>query len=428
MRRNIISLLALLRLSVAIDGATDSVDDTGRQLFGTEDKTKTSSLLQDYTEDVVYTDTSDSSRVWSRDSLHYRDSVVKTSSSTEIPTVVYGQNETFGRLEPVDVDLLTCVIRSQTHQVKGSEGSISMSLRPTSDTGQDQTFVNFCNVELTVPPGMVAYVNVSHTREECIECIRLILRDDAGSLLFYASPNYLPEIFYTYSRSLKILVKIISLSSTFHLLLNFSAVPETSRPQLLVNFTSPNTGYVETPNVDFTPYTNFRVHLVAPLNHIVVISFDDIDSAYTCLSRFPDHVTFRTKSSYREYSICSLEMNGDLDFYPDSSRIFVGVRFAPSSLPPIYRKSWMWCDETIAHVLELTNLGLRNPNDNCVVTTSYSMRSVLLRGHLTVTSCEQTLPVSYHLCEIQGTPSMYPALQAPDVHVTQPTSRLSKVG
>ncbi|XP_025079765.1 uncharacterized protein LOC112555548 [Pomacea canaliculata] len=563
MRRNIISLLALLRLSVAIDGATDSVDDTGRQLFGTEDKTKTSSLLQDYTEHVVYTDTSDSSRVWSRDSHHYRDSVVKTSSSTEIPTVVYGQNETFGRLEPVDVDLLTCVIRSQTHQVKGSEGSISMSLRPTSDTGQDQTFVHFCNVELTVPPSMVAYVNVSHTREECIECIRLILRDDEGSLLFYASPNYLPEIFYTYSRSLTILVKIISLSSTFHLLLNFSAVPETSRPQLLVNFTSPNTGYVETPNVDFTPYTNFWVHLVAPLNHIVVISFDDIDSAYTCLSRFPDHLTFRTKSSYREYSICSLEMNGDLDFYPgemlmeykvysmtygghfkmmfsfhhvsalpvklsdgrwncsavrwedmqhhfpcnfvsncvggedeagcwsgdgtcgagqvevdgrcftfthvveedlswndanrwcqerkqqlasfsartvwdffmeffnhltDSSRIFVGVRFAPSSLPPIYRKSWMWCDETIAHVLELKNLGLRMPNDNCVVTTSYSMRSVLLRGHLTVTSCEQTLPVSYHLCEIQGTPSMYPALQAPDVHVTQPTSRLSKPG
>ncbi|XP_025079764.1 uncharacterized protein LOC112555547 [Pomacea canaliculata] len=335
MRRNIISLLALLRLSVAMAATTDSVDDTGRQLFGTEDKTKTSSPLQDYTEDVVYTDTSDSSRVWSRDSLHYKDSVVKTSSSTEIPTVVYGQNETFGRLEPVDVDLLTCVIRSQTHQVKGSEGSISMSFRPLSNTGQDQTFVNFCNVELTVPPGMVAYVKVSQTPKGFIECIRLILRDDEGSLLFDASPTLLPEIFYTYSRSLTILVKIISLSSTFHLLLNFSAVPETSRPQLLVNFTSPNTGYVETPNMDFTPYIRFRVHLVAPLGHIVVISFGDIDSFYTCLRLFPDHVTFRTKSSYREYSICSLEMNRDLAFYPDSPGIFVGVRFAPSSLPPM---------------------------------------------------------------------------------------------
>ncbi|XP_025079777.1 uncharacterized protein LOC112555558 [Pomacea canaliculata] len=315
--------------------------------------------------------------------------------------------------------------------------------------------------------------------------------------------------------------------------------------------------------MDFTPYTNFWVHLVAPLGHIVVISFDDIDSVYTCLSRFPDHLTFRTKSSYREYSICSLEMNRDLAFYPGemlmeykvysmsygghfkimfsfhhvsalpvklsdgrwncsavrwedmqhhfpcnftcecvggedeagcwsgdgtcsagqievdgrcftfthvveedlswnyanrwcqerkqqlasfsartvwdffmeffnhlthSSRIFVGLRFAPSSLPPIYRKTWMWCDETIAHVLQFTNLGFRMPNENCVVTASYPIRHDKLRGHLMVTACEQALPVSYHLCEIRGTPSMHPAVEAADVHVTQPTSRLSKPG
>lgn len=253
MRRYVISILTLLQLPMTITEVTGGVDNTSHIVFPTEDEMKTSSLLLDYTlystEHLAYTDALDGSREWPRDGHEYRDSVINyltsplsLSTSTDITAVLYGHNRAFGPLELIDIDLQDCVMRSQTHQVKGSEGSISMSLKPTSDTGEDLHFVNFCHLELTVPPGMVAYVEVFLHRSECDDCVRLILLDDVDSLLFDDRLQNLPKVFYTYSRSFKLLVKIIHLGSSFDLLMNFSASPETDRPYLMVNLTSSTTG------------------------------------------------------------------------------------------------------------------------------------------------------------------------------------------
>ncbi|XP_025079160.1 uncharacterized protein LOC112555144 [Pomacea canaliculata] len=575
MRRNNSLTLVLLFMAMAKTESTDDVDNTTQQVFPT-DETKASSMLQDctqyVTEHVVYTDTSDVSYLWSGDSHHYRDSVIKNITSpsyfsdlTEIPAALYFHNKTFRRLETVDVDLLTCVIRSQTHQVEGLEGSISMSLRPTSEAGQDHNFVNFCNVELTVPPGMVAYVKVLETHIECSECIRIILRDHVDDLLFDEFAQNLPANFYTYSSSLKLLVKMMSLRSNFYLLMNFSALPETSRPQLLMMLTSSTTGYLETPfranREEFSPFIKSSVHLVAPVDHVVVISFHDIQDWLGCVSRLSDHLIFHTNSSFRQYLICSVEQNGDLDFYPgevyieyrvysmsskrqfrimfsfhhlsalpvklsegrwncsavrwedmqhhfpcnfvsdcvggedeagcwsgdgtcsagqvevdgrcfsithvveedlswndanrwcqerkqqlaslttrtvwdffikflkhstNSGTVFIGARLPPISKLPIYRMSWLWCDGTVAHFIQIKALNLKLLSEACARTPDSFMKILLGEENLMVTTCEDKYLISLHLCEIPETSSKYPDVRAPDS--VQPRSRDFKPG
>lgn len=87
--------------------------------------------------------------------------------------------------------------------------------------------------------------------------------------------------------------------------------------------------------------------------------------------------------------------------------------------------SWLWCDGTVAHFIQIKALNLKLLSEACARTPDSFMKILLGEENLMVTTCEDKYLISLHLCEIPETSSKYPDVRAPDS--VQPRSRDFKV-
>lgn len=156
-------------------------------------------------------------------------------------TVAVGLSSTLTAVGSVHLYLALndCMKQSDKFQVSGTEGSISMTFPPTPDLLLESRLL--CEVELVVPRGMVANVRLENKQSDCF-AVRLRLYDDSNDLMADDCPVIFPKYFFTYSRTSTIVVEMRNVDSPLDISLNFTAIPETDRPQLHINFTSSTTG------------------------------------------------------------------------------------------------------------------------------------------------------------------------------------------
>ncbi|XP_025079757.1 uncharacterized protein LOC112555538 [Pomacea canaliculata] len=97
--------------------------------------------------------------------------------------------------------------------------------------------------------------------------------------------------------------------------------------------------------------------------------------------------------------------------------LFMGARSASPTISVMYRNSWMWSDDTIAHFFKLSALWLLPLNiDFC---TSLGNVSINYKtSKLMMVTCQETFVVSCLLCEIHGTLSPYENNELPEIRTT----------
>ncbi|PVD18423.1 hypothetical protein C0Q70_20972 [Pomacea canaliculata] len=99
------------------------------------------------------------------------------------------------------LQLQECANHSHIYPVKGSEGSILVSLTQT-DNSQTNSVVLSCTIELQVPQGMVAHV---WTSTELTSGERtVILTDEDNVVIFDDNVEVLPTEFFTYSNIVRL--------------------------------------------------------------------------------------------------------------------------------------------------------------------------------------------------------------------------------
>lgn len=167
---------------------------------------------------------------------------VREDNSYNETTLAVGLANTVTVLEPVHLrlGLNDCLNRSAKHRVSGTEGNLSILLSPTFDS-QGKSIRVVCEVELRVPQGMVARVHVETDQSDCF-VVWLRLYDESNKLMAEECLLLFEKKFFTYSSTFSISLEMLNVKSRLDLRVYFTAIPESDRPRLHVNFTSPTTG------------------------------------------------------------------------------------------------------------------------------------------------------------------------------------------
>ncbi|XP_025099599.1 uncharacterized protein LOC112567209 [Pomacea canaliculata] len=209
------------------------------------------------------------------------------------------------------LELQECAKHSHIYTVRGSEGSILISLTQT-DNSHSSSVVFFCTIELQVSQGMVAHVRTFLESMAAIN--RVIITDEDNVVIFENYVNVLPTEFFTYSNIVRFQLMASTTKYSFRLNVNFTAVPQETQPQLNTTFLSPTTGYIDTSQPsekkEYCPFINTWTYLVAPEDHATVINIYIYDKRQDCLINGINFVIiFETDSNSTQYSVCALYKN-----------------------------------------------------------------------------------------------------------------------
>ncbi|KAK7474677.1 hypothetical protein BaRGS_00034101 [Batillaria attramentaria] len=123
---------------------------------------------------------------------------------------------------------------------------------------------------------------------------------------FYFFYNENPRYAYSYGNMVRVELAVYNGAGPFNLHVNFTAVPVTARPQLVVTFTTAMAGYVQTPGWSdrqvYPSLMNSCVDIKAPVGHNIMISFQtpDIDKK-DCMQLFKS----RSCTGHSEVSSCN---------------------------------------------------------------------------------------------------------------------------
>ncbi|KAK7474673.1 hypothetical protein BaRGS_00034097, partial [Batillaria attramentaria] len=156
----------------------------------------------------------------------------------------------------------------------------------------------WCYVTLILPPKTVAlfqlledmpmkdaYLEAQHLNTANSSKGKMIWKvsaeqDDTFYFLdWYYNKN--PSYAYSYGNMVRVELAIYNEAEPFNLHVNFTAVPVTARPQLVVTFTTDMAGYVQTPGWSdrqvYPSLMNSCVDIKAPAGHNIMISFQTPD-------------------------------------------------------------------------------------------------------------------------------------------------------
>ncbi|XP_025079242.1 uncharacterized protein LOC112555186 [Pomacea canaliculata] len=210
-----------------------------------------------------------------------------------------------------DFNLQDCDKSWQTYRVRGNTGTIQIVYSPVTDSQLHSTFLS-CNFELEVPPRMVAHVLV-------IKRLKLIsLLVSRYSMrktdLYLVKKSFFSQMNLSHTRVSSGLSWISVTDMLFNLCLNFTAVPEVSRPKLVIHFISTTKGCIETSqlseNIEWVPFVNTWTDLVAPEDHVILINIQALYKNKECfLESKLFSVIFHTEVNFTEYKICELLKN-----------------------------------------------------------------------------------------------------------------------
>ncbi|XP_025079241.1 uncharacterized protein LOC112555185 [Pomacea canaliculata] len=462
------------------------------------------------------------------------------------------------------LQLQECANHSHIYPVKGSEGSILISFTPTDDS-QTYSVVLSCTIELQVPQGMLAHVWLSTGFTGGIHSV--ILTDEDNVVIFNDFVINLPTKLFTYSNILRLQLVMSGMIKAFQINVNFTAVPQGTRPQLTTTFLSSTTGYIDTTqpreNREYRPFINTWTYLVAPEDHATVINIYIYDGRIDCLFHgLTFLIIFQTNLNSKQYDICALHKHsytepvlyhggvrvqyksftrypqpffriqfsfhhvsalpvqlsegrwncsavrwedmqhhfpcnfvsncvggedeagcwsGDGTCSPgtlqadgrcfslsflveeemswinaheqcqkrggqlpslstkqvwesvtdlfvrtdECSCFFIGARSAPPTISVMYRNSWMWSDDTIAHFIKLYTLALSRFNTD-LCTSLWNLIRTFDKIPLLMRECQDSYAASCLLCEIPGTSSLYEHNKLPEIR-TISTPNFSKV-
>ncbi|PVD27969.1 hypothetical protein C0Q70_10545 [Pomacea canaliculata] len=117
-----------------------------------------------------------------------------------------------------------------------------------------------CEIQVTAPASMVFYINVLSINVQCPAF--LLELADVGTTsrrLINTCDNDIPSELWSFTNVVTTTFVVTLESQIIQLALNFTAVPVTQRPNLEIMFTSPNRGYIQTPNWD--GHRKYPVHM-----------------------------------------------------------------------------------------------------------------------------------------------------------------------
>ncbi|KAK7482845.1 hypothetical protein BaRGS_00025878, partial [Batillaria attramentaria] len=227
------------------------------------------------TRSVSTTDTSSGSSA-------YKDDV--TAELTSLPSSHSDVSEVYpgyGQVYVSSSDVFDCFLSEDSLYINAYEGTIEYKME-ASQTLPAGT--KYCKVWITVPPELIVKMNVLQFAVADIHTMYMWIKDakiNPSLFLFNHDPGektYEPVMAFSNEAVISLQANMGEESS---LLIKFTAVPESARPQLEIGRTSPTTGYVQTPGWasqdQYPMFMDSKVRVDVPQDNILMISFEGFD-------------------------------------------------------------------------------------------------------------------------------------------------------
>lgn len=189
----------------------------------------------------------------SSDSRDYRDSVtpiispwtndsfIRVAGATKVQNA-HTDTPRGGGSSHLDLQFINCSNRIVRHHISDTVGSIRWSVHPRDFHKFSPADSPFCAVELSVPQGMLARVQVNQTEVSC-HAFNITLYDEDNEVLFSQCLRYLPPTFVTYSSHVTFNITALNIvHSGFEAFFNITTIPKSSGQHLEINFNSSTSG------------------------------------------------------------------------------------------------------------------------------------------------------------------------------------------
>ncbi|KAK7482846.1 hypothetical protein BaRGS_00025879 [Batillaria attramentaria] len=208
-----------------------------------------------------------------------------TAELTSLPSSHSDVSELHPGYETISMsssDTTNCLLSEDGNEyIRAYKGTIEhkMNVNPTLSHG-----TRFCAIYIEVPLGLVVEIKVlefwvgdKHSTYMWIKDTKI----NSHLFLFSLDPgeeSYEPVLSFSNEVTISYHALFGEESS---LLVNFTAVPESARPQLELRYTSPTTGYVQTPGWagqdQYPMLMDSKVRVDVPPDNILMISFEGFD-------------------------------------------------------------------------------------------------------------------------------------------------------
>ncbi|XP_025113529.1 G-protein coupled receptor GRL101-like [Pomacea canaliculata] len=237
-----------------------------------------------------------------------------------------------------NLEFRNCTNRRVRYHVTDSKATVRWSFIPPEFHNILSLGDCFCDLELSVPRGMVAVVKIFKTISNN-ERENITLLDDSNVTLFTGNVSLLPSPFVTYSH---LVTFHLTFAKThfigghgFTMYMNITTLPETSRPQFEITFNTSTSGKIEMKNWNIVelnpPFVKTSLLLRAPDDHIVCVDHtmicnnqadcDNDEDEYLCHTNListivlEDLIPTSTRLDYREGLLMLTDYMSDMSTF-----------------------------------------------------------------------------------------------------------------